>query len=128
MNRDFYELPDAEQRDRLLKFFPQKSVFFSTLRSTLLIRSSQEITEDIVFFLREFLLSPRLIVQSPLECDLKTKHDIRAYLAKSYPKSFVSFSVNKQLIGGIRFFVDGKVDDLSWFSRIQALHSLSAQL
>ncbi|MDZ4217285.1 MAG: hypothetical protein U1C97_03135, partial [Candidatus Gracilibacteria bacterium] len=62
--------------------------------------------------------------QSPIECDRETKDAIRRHFGLKLPKSFVAFSINAQLIGGIRFFIDGKVVDRSWFSRIQAIHRL----
>lgn len=122
----YFQLPEHDQRQFLQRLFPQKTAFFQQLRQELFIRSHQEIAEEIVVFLRDHFGSPRIIIQSPLECDTKTKVEIREAFAKEYPQSLVVFNVNTQLIGGIRFFVDGKVDDRSWFSKVQDLRSLAA--
>jgi|CXWL01.1.fsa_nt_gi F0F1-type ATP synthase delta subunit len=126
LSAHFFHLSESEQHQFLLKLFPQRTAFFHALRQELFIRSHQEIAEELVVFLREHFGSPRIIIQSPLECDAKTKAEIRMAFAEDYPKSLVVFSVNTQLIGGIRFFVDGKVDDRSWFSKVQDLRALAA--
>lgn len=126
LDRQFFAKSEAERKTTLTKLFPEKSRLSTTIRDYLFVYSPQEIGEAIVFFLREVLQSPRIIIQSPLECDTETKSSIRKNFREKYPQSFIVFSVNTQLIGGIRFFVDGKVDDLSWFSKVQQLHALAA--
>ena len=125
LDRTHADSSEDQQQRELKKLFPEETVFFRALRSVLLGHSPQEISEAIVDFLRFLHRSPRVIIQSPLPCDQETKREIRATFFKTHPKSFLTFSVNKQLIGGIRFFVDGQVDDLSWFSKIQTFGQLS---
>ena len=124
LNSQFYRLSGPERKKFAESLFPKNTAFTSTAQEYLLLMSYQEISENIVVFLKECYDSPRIMVQSPLETDSKTKTEIRQYFSKTFPRSFVTFSINSQLIGGIRFFVDGKVDDLSWFSKIQAIRSL----
>ena len=125
LDRRFYALSEKEQQAKLQELLPEKAVFFSSLRYLLQVLSVQEVTENIVNLLTELFDSPRIVVQSPVECDRETKQQVRAYFADQHPQSFVAFSVNAQLIGGIRFFVNGKVQDLSWFSKIQHIKQLS---
>jgi F0F1-type ATP synthase delta subunit len=128
LNASFYRSSEAHQKSKLLELFQGNTTFFRQLRDILHVNSVQETSEDIVAFLKELFDSPRIIVQSPLECDEKTKAEVRAHFHAQYPKSFVVFHVNSQLIGGIRFFVDGKVNDHSWFSKVQAIQQLSVKL
>lgn len=126
LGREFFTQSEVDRKALLAKLFAGKNRLSTTMRDYLFVYSPQEIGEAIVFFLRDALQSPRIIIQSPLECDLETKASIRKSFREKYPQSFIVFNVNTQLIGGIRFFVDGKVDDLSWFSKVQQLHALAA--
>jgi len=128
LDRDFYRLPDADQASKIEALLPEKERFFGVLRHYVSLYSPQEMTETIIGFLADIANSPRILVQSPVECDRETKTGIRQHFAQDHSTSFVAFSVNPQLIGGIRFFVDGKVDDHSWFSKIQSLNRLKAVL
>lgn len=124
----FYRLPLKDQKQQITQLIPGKEYFFEVVRSLLLIFSSQEVTEHITAWTTVSSGSPEILVQSPLECDLATKQEIRTAFLKRYPKSFVSFHVSRQLIGGIRFFIDGKVQDYSWFSQLQKIRNLSLNL
>jgi len=125
LDREFYAMSEKDQQDKLDQCFPEQAAFYEELKYQLSVMSVQEITESIVNLLTELYDSPRVLVQSPVECDQETKKQIREHFAKEQAQSFVAFSVNAQLIGGIRFFVDGKVQDLSWFSKIQHIKQLS---
>jgi F0F1-type ATP synthase delta subunit len=124
MTTEFYSLSAEQQMQKLDELFPEKAEYFRALKQILMVESPQEITEYIVQFLTDVFSSPRILVQSPMECELETKTSIRSHYAKEYPQSFVAFSVNPQLIGGIRFFVDGDVVDHSWFARIGDIRRL----
>lgn len=128
LDKAFYSSAKSQKQESLTKLFPGNTMFIRNLKNYLSINSPQEIAEEIVFFLRDLDNSPRIIVQSPMECNLQTKKEIRSYFHNLHPKSFVVFHINPQLIGGIRFFVDGKVDDLSWFSKVQAISNLTVKL
>lgn len=124
LDKSYQTMSFDEQTETLAKIFPVKSNFFSTLRTYIFKFSPQEMTDLVVSFLIDLLESPRIVVQSPIEADQKTKASVREYFSRTHPKSFVAFSINSQLIGGIRFIVDGKVEDMSWFSKIQNFHKL----
>lgn len=124
LDKVYYGSSWEEQKEKLDELLPEKGLFYDTLKSYLLVESPQDLTESIIVFLQDICNSPRLLVQSSAECDSTTKTEIRGHFAKKYPQSFVQFRVNSQLIGGIRFFVDGEVDDHSWFGRIQDIKRL----
>lgn len=108
-----------------LKEIPSSSRFGKTLQHAVSRLSSQEVNEEILTFLEHYFNAPRILVQSPLPVDEKTRHEIRQRFLKTHPTSFPVFSVNAQLIGGIRFFINGKVKDYTWFSKVQKIHNLS---
>ena len=66
-----------------------------------------------------------ILVQSPMKLESKMKEEIKESLVKKYPNSSPVFVVNKSLIGGLRIYVDGKTEDLSWVSKINILTSLN---
>lgn len=125
LDSQFYRLAESGQEQKLRQLLPEQGRFFAALRNVLLVQSSQELTESLVAVLNKIYESPRILIQSPVECSRETKTAIRQHFAEKYPQSFVAFSINAQLIGGTRFFIDGKVEDRSWFSKIQAIHRLS---
>src|SRR5690606_26098300 len=105
LDKSFYGLSSSDQLQHLEKLFSQKNDFFGSLVEMASVKSPQEIGEEIVQFLRDEYASPRIVIQSPSECDLATKAEIRTHFQQEYPLSFVTFHINSQLIGGIRFFV-----------------------
>jgi hypothetical protein len=125
LDRDFYRMSAEDQQKKLEGLFSDKAHFFDALKYQISLLSMQEMTEAIVTFLRDLHGSPRILVQSPAECKTEIKTEIRQHFLQEHPNSFVAFSFNAQLIGGIRFFVDGKVQDLSWFSKIESIKRLS---
>jgi len=66
-----------------------------------------------------------ILVQSPIKLEAKMKDEIRENLVKRYPNSSPVFIVNRDLIGGLRIYVDGKTEDLSWISKINILTSIN---
>lgn len=84
----------------------------------------QELSEEVHTFLGEFGHTPYIVVQSPFALSAQTRSEMRKHFRGEYKLSFPQFSVNKQLIGGIRIFIDGQTQDLSWISRINALSTL----
>lgn len=111
-----------------LKEIPNSSHFGRSLQRSVSRLSSQEVNEEILFFLERFFNAPRILVQSPIPVNEKTEQEIRQRFLKTHPSSFPVFSVNSQLIGGIRFFINGKVQDFTWFSKVQKIHNLANRI
>lgn len=61
---------------------------------------------------------PYILVQTPISLSEDQKTEIVNDLKAQYPLSPVTFSVNKNLIGGLRVLIDGKAKDYSWLSII----------
>lgn len=68
--------------------------------------------------------TPFIVIQSPVVLEPEFKKSIQTELKKQHPHGIPTFSVNKNLIGGLRIFVDGKTSDHSWISQINKLTSL----
>lgn len=124
LNTDFFALSSEAQPTRLKELLPGNEHFFHILRSELLVQSPQEIEQEILQFLRNVFEAPLIVAQSPVECQLEVKKQIRDHFKAQHAHAFVVFQVNPQLIGGIRFFVNGKVQDHSWFGRIATIRQL----
>lgn len=74
---------------------------------------------------RVFDTNHYLVVQSPIELTKEQKAEVRGDLVKKYgPSAFPLFQVNQMLIGGLRVFYNGEVQDLSWLGRINILTSI----
>ncbi|MDP3975673.1 MAG: F0F1 ATP synthase subunit delta [bacterium] len=127
-DRKFLLSRREDQMTSLMSIFPQKTRFSTQLRQLPISSTPQDISEAIVGFLQAMKPCPRVLVQSAVECTPSFKQQIRTHFLQQFPTSFLTFQVNHQLIGGLRFFIDGKVRDLSWFSKIQALTQFTSHL
>jgi len=68
-----------------------------------------------------------IIVESPNKISSTEKEKIKNDLEKSYPEAFIIFKSNRDLIGGLRVFVDGKLIDESWKNQIRNISRLKPQ-
>jgi len=98
---------------------------FAPAMKDFLHNTYEEITYEIEKML-ELLVEDNLtiFVQTARQIPSELKADIRKNLLKKYPLSFPRFSVNKDLIGGFRLFINGNVTDCSWLESINVLTSL----
>lgn len=85
----------------------------------------KQILGTIHTFVSKVFKSPFIVVQTPIRLEQDQKASIREELVEKHPHSVPSFSVNKNLIGGLRVFVDGKTHDHSWISQINKLTSIT---
>ena len=66
-----------------------------------------------------------LVVQSPIRLSKEQQEEISETLRKKYSAAvYPLFKVNKALIGGLRVFYNGQVQDHSWLGRINVLTSI----
>lgn len=86
--------------------------------------SIQEITLSVNNFLSGFKQKSYIIIQSPTEIPQKLRQTIRQKLLQKFPVSFPVFQINSELIGGLRLFVNGRVQDHSWLSQINRINKL----
>jgi len=91
----------------------------SSLKALLLSFSHQEIYENVNDLLKVVLNTAYVIIQTPVEINSKMKKDIRRKISTDLKQVCMPiFQVNKAIIGGMRIFIDGEVQDQSWLARI----------
>jgi len=118
---------DRDAREKLaLKALPGDSTVAKTLRNLLSTYSYQEISASILELAQSCLNAPYILVQSPRRMELSLKKEIRAHIQKNHPGAFTIFQVNRRLIGGLRIFKDGTIQDYSWISRVLKFTSLTS--
>ena len=83
--------------------------------------SDQDINREIVNYLFDQEKSQRILIQSAAFLSPAEKHHIRTNLKKKFPDKFVVFEINRDLLGGMRVYKQGKLLDASWLSQINEL-------
>lgn len=130
------KLDEVEAKDYLLSYekrlekaqnlFESKSRMAYALRDLIVGNSYQELSQAISNLSQYIAGADFVLVQAPREVESELKKEIRKGLSGEHPSCFPVFQINRQLIGGLRLFVNGKAQDKSWFSHIQKLTSLSS--
>lgn len=121
----FFKLTYKDQKEAAEQVIKSNSELANTLKEILTDYSYQEILNGIQSLAEKTFQSPLVVVQTPTEMELETKKEIRENLSQSLNQVCLPiFQVNKNLIGGLRLFVNGKVSDLSWIARINLITSL----
>mgnify|MGYP003395103720 FL=1 len=120
----FYKAEHAEQIKIVEKLIASDSVVAKALKNLIITNSYQELASEINELCKNIAEAPYVLVQSPREIDSELKSEIRENLNKDFESSFPVFQINKNLIGGLRVFVDGTSHDYSWFSRISSISNL----
>jgi F0F1-type ATP synthase delta subunit len=121
----YFKLAYKDQKEAAKEVIKSNSELANTLKEILTDYSYQEILNGIQSLAEKTFHSPLVVVQSPTEMELETKKEIRENLSQSLNQVCLPiFQVNKNLIGGLRLFVNGKVSDLSWIARINLITSL----
>ncbi len=119
---DYFKLNYSDQIEAVNTVIKSNSALASTLKQILTDNSYQEILNGIQNLAERSFNSPLVIIQSPCEIDLETKKEIRDKVSDETKKTCLPiFQVNKNLIGGLRIFIDGKVADFSWMGRINLI-------
>ena len=118
---------DYEARQAHLKKQFSGNDFLSDALLELFLESTyQELSSSAYGAINQINQIPTIVVQSPIELDSKQRQEMRESFLKSHPNSFVEYQINRQLIGGMRVFVQGSVVDHSWLGKVQALTNLSS--
>jgi len=117
----------AKRQEKLSHLFPGKSFFSHFMREIFVEGTYQELAENAYIALKTVKDIPTILVQSPVELETALKKEIRENFFEKYSYSFAEFQINPQVIGGMRVFIDGKLMDDSWLSKIQKLSSYSIQ-
>jgi hypothetical protein len=122
---DFFKITYAEQTEAANKVINSNSELATALKGILTDYSYQEILNEIQNFSSKTLNTPLIIVQSPIELSFEQKTEIKDQLNKEQKAICVPlFTINKSLIGGLRIYLNGKVQDFSWLGKINLITSL----
>lgn len=119
LDADFSKMSHKDQVKVVEKLVPSNTKLGTSLKDLMLYNSTQEIYQGLNEFLGAVTNTPYVIVQTPTEISQDLKKEIRAELTKELKTNCLPiFQVNKNLIGGLRVFIDGEVTDNSWLGRI----------
>ena len=125
LDGSFYLLPTAKRNEVVDKMIAADSPLAQALKDILVNFTYQQLTDSINKLISTTVDVPYLLVQSPIEMEMEMKRETRKKLAEKNQYALAVFQINKKLIGGIRIFEDGKVQDHSWLSRVLHFTSLT---
>lgn len=80
-----------------------------------------ELTRGIQAMIATQRAIPSVVVQTPLALEPQERAQMREDLLKRVPGSFPLFEVEASLVGGVRVFIGGQLQDESLFTRVAAL-------
>lgn len=103
------------------KLIRSDTVLAKSLKHLLASYTYQELAAEIQTIAQKTVGAPYTVIQAPREIDLELKKEIRETLQKENPSSMPIFQVNRKLIGGMRIFRAGAVQDRSWINRVHQL-------
>ena len=126
IDSSFYSLNQVE-REKIVKSLWQVDCEADKALSKVLINFSyQEIVRNIQVLLEVTFGSPFILVQTPIGLSKDGKDEVSKKIQMNNDSPvIVQFQVNKNLIGGMRVFENGKVKDLSWMGRIEKIVKLN---
>ena len=122
---EYFKLGSNEQKAIVEKLITSDSMLGTTLREILVNNSAQEISNNVQQFLHATIKTPLVIIQSPVEIEAEAKKEMQKQISEELEiPCFPIFQVNRNLIGGLRIFVNGVVKDYSWIKSINFITSL----
>lgn len=126
LDRDFYTLSYDDRVLAVDKIWSEKREVDKALKKLLVNFSYQEIVRNIQELLEVAYDSPYVLVQTPLRLESKAKDEMMLQISKEITEPvIVQFQVNKAILGGMRIFIDGEVQDMSWMGRIEKIANLN---
>ena len=110
------------KRDFLQKNISHSGLMWNVLCNLLTTCSFEELQSELSnLVLRVYPNRFSLLIQSARECEPKLKLEIRSY---NKDKFYVSFQIQKSLLGGMRVYANSVLQDASWLGRISLLKSI----
>lgn len=126
LNKDFYALSYDERMKKVGEIWSVDKEVDKALEKLLVNFSYQEIVRNIQELLEVAYESPFVVVQTPMEIEAVQKTEMMEKISKEIKEPvIVQFQVNKAILGGMRVFVDGQVQDMSWMGRIEKIANLN---
>lgn len=107
--------------------FSTKTPFLEKILALFHIYSFQEISTEAARFLEKTVGCAYVVVQAPTLLSADMRQEIRRKLYEQHSYCFPSFTLEKNLIGGMRILVNGQTTDLSWYGKVMRLSQLLYQ-
>ena len=126
LSLDFFFRPLKDRLQALGEMLPEKSTVGKVLKHQFCESTYQEVTAAVQTALETLKKAPVVVVQTPIELEGGMRKEIRHHFAKKHPHAFVEFQINPKILGGMRLFVNGEVEDLSWLAKVQAITKLKS--
>lgn len=98
-----------------------KGYFLAAIKDLIENESYYQLTLAVNQFLKNLKHSSLIIIQTPRKIRYDFRQQIRHKIQQNFPVSLPIFQVNRDLIGGIRLFLNGELRDYSWISKIEAI-------
>lgn len=126
IDSSFYGMSQSEREKAVNNLWKIDREVDKALMKVLVNCSYQEIVRNIQNLLEVAFNSSFLLVQTPTPLDKATKDEIvkKLQLENKEPV-IVQFQVNQSIIGGMRIFQNGEVQDMSWMGRIEKIVNLN---
>lgn len=126
IDSSFYGMSQSEREKAVNDLWKIDREVDKALMKVLVNCSYQEIVRNIQNLLEVAFNSSFLLVQTPTPLDKPTKDEIvkKLQLENKEPV-IVQFQVNQSIIGGMRIFQNGEVQDMSWMGRIEKIVNLN---
>lgn len=126
IDSSFYGMSQSEREKAVNDLWKIDREVDKALMKVLVNCSYQEIVRNIQNLLEVAFNSSFLLVQTPTPLDKATKDEIvkKLQLENKEPV-IVQFQVNQSIIGGMRIFQNGEVQDMSWMGRIEKIVNLN---
>lgn len=121
---NFFFRPLGERLEILEERLPACSALNKALKREFSENTFQELTSAAHRALEILKNAPVVLVQTPVEIEEGMRKQIRQHFSRQTPHAFVEFQINPQILGGMRLFVNGEVEDRSWLSKVQAIMRL----
>lgn len=125
LSSDFYGFKENDQWTVVEELIKSDTRTAQALKELLVRRTYQELSAGLVELSQRVVGATYVVVQTPREVTPVLKKEMRDALTEECPLSFPVFQINKKLIGGLRVFKGGSVNDHSWLSRVHSFTSLS---
>ncbi len=126
LDREFYALSYDERVKKVEGIWKVEKEVDKALKKILVNFSYQEIVRNIQELLEVAFGSPFVLVQTPIGIGSDQKNEMMNKISKEIDEPvIVQFQVNKAILGGMRVFVDGQVQDMSWMGRIEKIANLN---
>lgn len=122
---DFYRQNSSDQQKQAEELIKSDTLVAKTLKELFCANSYQELAQGLADFVAAVTGAPYILVQTPREADQALKQEIRTAIREKHGQyTFPIFQINRNLIGGLRVFIDGDVTDHSWLGRINYITNL----